>query len=256
MSDDELLAELLLRWEELHEKGQETSAEELCRDCPHLAPLLAERIHALKVTAWMDRLDDGGGHDPDPPGPAAPRTLSGRYRLDVKIAEGGFAEVWKGHDLELARIAHRASFWAVNVSQSLGGRLGGCRRSCCGLRFRPLSGPFRPPGAHQERQQPRRPLAPGPRERPPAVDHMGRAAAAAPSPPPPPNCLTKAPTAPSTRPNTSRYGQSALSRSTSRRAPHASTAGTFHSRCRSVLTAACATSGTPALASRNNTTKA
>ena len=103
MTDEELLADLLLRWEELHEKGQETSAEELCRDCPHLAPLLAERIHALKVTAWMERPDDDGGTQPDPPTPSAPRTLAGRYRLDEKIAEGGFAEVWKGYDLELRR---------------------------------------------------------------------------------------------------------------------------------------------------------
>jgi tetratricopeptide (TPR) repeat protein/tRNA A-37 threonylcarbamoyl transferase component Bud32 len=103
MSDDELLAELLLRWEELHEKGQEPSAEELCRDCPHLAPLLAERIQALKVTAWMERPDEDGGTQPDPATPDASRTLAGRYRLDEKIAEGGFAQVWKGFDLELRR---------------------------------------------------------------------------------------------------------------------------------------------------------
>ena len=103
MSDDERLADMLLRWEELQVTGQEPSAEELCRDCPHLAPLLAQRIHALKVTAWMDRHDDEGGPNPDPPVPDTPRTLAGRYRLDEKIAEGGFAEVWKGHDLELLR---------------------------------------------------------------------------------------------------------------------------------------------------------
>jgi tetratricopeptide (TPR) repeat protein len=103
MSDDDLLAELLLRWEELHEKGQEPSAEDLCRDCPHLAPHLAERIHALKVTAWMERPDEDGGTQPGPATPDAPRTLAGRYRLDEKIAEGGFAQVWKGFDLELRR---------------------------------------------------------------------------------------------------------------------------------------------------------
>jgi serine/threonine-protein kinase len=102
-TDDELLADLLLRWEELHEKGQEPSAEELCRDCPHLAPPLAERIHALKVTAWMEAPDDGGGTRPEPPGPDTPPVLAGRYRLDEKIAEGGFALVWKGFDLELRR---------------------------------------------------------------------------------------------------------------------------------------------------------
>ena len=115
MTDDELLADLLLRWEELHEKGQEPAAEELCRDCPHLAPHLAERIQALKVTAWMERPDDEGGTQPDPPSPSAPRTLAGRYRLDEKIAEGGFAEVWKGYDLELRR--------AVAVKVPKAGRL-------------------------------------------------------------------------------------------------------------------------------------
>ena len=103
MSDEDLLADLLLRWEELHEKGQEPAAEELCRDCPHLAPLLAERIHALKVTSWMEGRDDEGDSQPDPPGPDGPRTLADRYRLDGKIAEGGFAEVWRGYDLELRR---------------------------------------------------------------------------------------------------------------------------------------------------------
>jgi tetratricopeptide (TPR) repeat protein/tRNA A-37 threonylcarbamoyl transferase component Bud32 len=115
MNDDELLAELLLRWEELHEKGQEPSAEELCQDCPHLAPLLAERIQALKVTAWMERPDDDRGTQPDPSTPDAPRTLAGRYRLDEKIAEGGFAHVWKGFDLELRR--------AVAVKMPKAGRL-------------------------------------------------------------------------------------------------------------------------------------
>jgi tetratricopeptide (TPR) repeat protein/tRNA A-37 threonylcarbamoyl transferase component Bud32 len=115
MSDDELLAELLLRWEELHEKGQEPSAEELCQDCPHLAPLLAERIQALKVTAWMERPDDDRGTQPDPSTPDAPRTLAGRYRLDEKIAEGGFAHVWKGFDVELRR--------AVAVKVPKAGRL-------------------------------------------------------------------------------------------------------------------------------------
>ena len=103
MTDEDLLADLLLRWEELHEQGQAAPAEELCRDSPHLALLLADRIRSLQVTAWMGGPDDEGGTPPDAPGPDAPRTLAGRYRLDEKVAEGGFADVWKGFDLELRR---------------------------------------------------------------------------------------------------------------------------------------------------------
>jgi tetratricopeptide (TPR) repeat protein/tRNA A-37 threonylcarbamoyl transferase component Bud32 len=115
MTDEDLLAELLLQWEELHEKGQEPAAEELCRDCPHLATLLAEHIKALKVTAWMERPDNEGGTQPGSTTPSGPRTLAGRYRLDEQIAEGGFAEVWKGYDLELRR--------AVAVKVPKAGRL-------------------------------------------------------------------------------------------------------------------------------------
>ena len=53
--DDDLLADLLLRWEELREQGQDVSALELCQGCPHLADELARRINALKVTSWLDK---------------------------------------------------------------------------------------------------------------------------------------------------------------------------------------------------------
>jgi tetratricopeptide (TPR) repeat protein len=104
MTDEEKVAELLLRWEELHAQGQHVPPEELCQDCPHLAPLLARRIHALKVTAWMEQ--DGGNDPLDPPAGSEappPRTLGGRYRLDGRIGEGGFATIWRGFDLELRR---------------------------------------------------------------------------------------------------------------------------------------------------------
>lgn len=103
MSDEDRIAELLLRWEELREQGQELSAADLCRDCPQLAAALARRIQGLKATAWMEDRDTDDGIQLEPPIPQPPRTLAGRYRLDEKVAEGGFAEVWKGHDLELGR---------------------------------------------------------------------------------------------------------------------------------------------------------
>jgi len=104
--DEEILAELLLRWEELRERGQDTPAAELCQEHPHLAEELARRIKALKAVSWMDKPLDPGDDGPDSEGSsdAKPRTLIGRYRLDDLIATGGFAQVWRGYDLELQRV--------------------------------------------------------------------------------------------------------------------------------------------------------
>ncbi|MBX9679113.1 MAG: protein kinase [Gemmataceae bacterium] len=103
--DEELLADLLVRWEELREQGQDVPAIELCQGCPHLTDELARRINALKVTSWLDKPVEVPADDPAAPlsGQHGSRTLAGRYRLDVLIAEGGFAQVWKGYDLELHR---------------------------------------------------------------------------------------------------------------------------------------------------------
>jgi len=106
MTDDNL-AELLLQWEELYEQGQDVAPEALARDYPHLIPALARRIHALKVTSWLKKShDDGEGGEQSSTTPSDPagRILAGRYRLDERIGEGGFAQVWKGFDLELRRV--------------------------------------------------------------------------------------------------------------------------------------------------------
>ena len=103
--DEELLADLLVRWEELREQGQDVSSVELCQGCPHLADELARRINAMKVTSWLDKPVDVPAADTTAPPETKhdPRTLAGRYRLDVLIAEGGFAQVWRAYDLELHR---------------------------------------------------------------------------------------------------------------------------------------------------------
>ena len=104
--DEELLADLIQKWEELRAMGQDTPAAELCPEHPHLVRELDRRINILKVTSWLDEPLPPAGDD-DPPAeapPQDPRTLAGRYRLDTVVAEGGFATVWKGYDLELQRI--------------------------------------------------------------------------------------------------------------------------------------------------------
>ena len=107
--NQELLAELLLRWEELRDKGQDTPASELAKDHPDLVAELDRRIGLLKKADWLDRSFDD--EEPPPPGPSYPdptpktphRLLRDRYRLDELIAEGGFAQVFRAYDRELQR---------------------------------------------------------------------------------------------------------------------------------------------------------
>ena len=101
--DEELLSELLLEWEELYERGQDTAPGELCRDCPGLADELGKRIAALKRTMWLKNPEPAPEPAEAQPGLSG-KVLGGRYRLEELIATGGFSEVWRAFDTELLRI--------------------------------------------------------------------------------------------------------------------------------------------------------
>ena len=57
-ANDDQFRDLLDRWEDLREQGQEPSVEELCRDAPHLAERLREWTRVLKTSDWMSRRAD------------------------------------------------------------------------------------------------------------------------------------------------------------------------------------------------------
>lgn len=103
--DEELLADLLLNWEDLYLRGQDTPASELAKDHPHLIDELSRRIRLLKNISWLDDpLEDDELIDcPRHTTPYFSKTLAGRYRLDELIAEGGFAQVFRAYDTELQR---------------------------------------------------------------------------------------------------------------------------------------------------------
>ena len=101
----ELLADLLLGWEDGYLRGHDVPAEELARDHPDLVAPLARRIDVLRTTFWIDHPpDDGSSAEEAPSAGSVGRTLAGRFRLDELVAVGGFAEVWKAHDAELDRV--------------------------------------------------------------------------------------------------------------------------------------------------------
>ncbi len=105
--DNEILAELLLRWEELHERGQDTPATELAKEHSHLIDELQRRINLIKAASWLDNPLDEDPPSEDAESPVRPqppsRMLAGRYRLDELIAEGGFAQVYRAYDRDLQR---------------------------------------------------------------------------------------------------------------------------------------------------------
>jgi eukaryotic-like serine/threonine-protein kinase len=104
---DDRLAELLLRWEEAWEQGNDVPAEQLAAESPDLVEPLRRQIVMLKKMAWMkgdsDAETDEGADTKGRPDPLTSKTLGGRYRIDAFLAEGGFGRVYRGYDPELDR---------------------------------------------------------------------------------------------------------------------------------------------------------
>lgn len=101
--NEDQLAELLLKWEEAWDLGNDIPASTLCADCPELTQKLKDQIRLLKSMNWMkkdasDELEVSSEVDL-----LIGKTLAGRYRIDSIVGCGGHGKVYKSFDPELQR---------------------------------------------------------------------------------------------------------------------------------------------------------
>jgi hypothetical protein len=63
MSQQQLVIDLLVKWRQARELGEEPTAEELCRECPELLPILRARMEQLARIRWLEDRDEEASID-------------------------------------------------------------------------------------------------------------------------------------------------------------------------------------------------
>jgi serine/threonine protein kinase len=102
--DEVIIEELMLLWDDLQEGGQHVSPADLCSQYPQLIPEVERRVQLLEAIDWIEQSSEMYGTAGTSGNvPHEPKTLSGRYQMELLIGEGGFGQVWRAFDIELER---------------------------------------------------------------------------------------------------------------------------------------------------------
>ena len=99
-TDADLIADLLVKWEDAWDQGDDPSAEDLCGERTDLIDELRQKIGSLKRSSWMKKDPAAFSTSAEPP---LVGILADRYRIEELVGEGGHGRVYRAFDQELER---------------------------------------------------------------------------------------------------------------------------------------------------------